>query len=75
MVRFKLKWQQGKLFHITKSMVERGNIKKPLWMEAAEKVPPLQRPPARPRNYIRFPFDYLMKDFEKRFPGYCIINT
>jgi|EP00945_MAST-04E_sp_MAST-4E-sp1_P001543 hypothetical protein len=68
MVRFKLKWQQGKLFQITKNMVEHGNIKKPLWMEAAERVPPLQRPAARPRRVIRFPYDYLAVDFEKRFP-------
>ena len=68
MVRFKLKWQQGKLFQITKNMVENGNINKPLWMNAAERVPPLQRPQARPRRVIRFPYDHLAKQFEKKFP-------
>ena len=49
-------------------MVESGNINKPLWMSAAERVPPLQRPPARPRRVIRFPYDHLAKQFEKKFP-------
>ena len=69
MVRFKLKWQQGNLFQVTKMMSDAGATRtKPLWFEAAERAPPMQTPPSRPRRFIHFPYDYLAADFAKKYP-------